>query len=232
MNILSNLDNNTLFSIATFVWAAYTYFHGEKTKKEVEKIKGEQGERLESFKIFTKQKHERVVAFYESLCTLLGGCDALVLKLFFDIHPDFNSMSLSEFQEYVKNSKILSADEIVLIRAFMHSRNKKVDTFNLEKELYKANYNKYVFAYNESNSKWIKLKLYISPEDEKIIGEFFSKVRTMYCMYLHPELKDKGIKIYEDSDTPIEIQYQKYCDELTEEMSVDIIPILRKYVRK
>lgn len=36
-------------------------------------MKGEQGKNLESYKIFTKQRHERIIAFYDSLCTLVGA---------------------------------------------------------------------------------------------------------------------------------------------------------------
>lgn len=231
MGIL-NLDGNTIFSIITFGWAAYTYFRGEKTSKELEKMKGEQGKSLESFKIYTKQKHERIIAFYESLCTLLGACADLSLKLILDKHPDFTSISLSDFQEYMKELKIVPQDEAVLIEKFWHCRYESMDTPNLEKALYRANYNKYISAYNESNSKWVKLKLYISPEDEKRIGEFFEKARTMFCKYLNPDLKDSGLQIHEESDTPFELQCQDYFDKLTIELSSDIIPILRKNLRK
>lgn len=238
MDILSNMNGSTIFSVlAAFVscvWTGYTYYHGEKTSKELEKLKGEQGKSLESFKIFTKQRHERIVTFYEFLCTLLGACADLSLQLIIDRHPDFTSISLSDFQEYMKNLKLLPPDEAVLIQEFRYCRyeSKDKDTSKLEKALYMANYNKYVHVYMESNSKWIKLKLYISPEDEKIIGEFFEKVQIMYRKYLHPDLKDKELKIYEKSDTPFELQCQKYCDELTVELSSTIIPILRKNLRE
>ena len=232
VDILSNIDGSTIFSMITFGWAAYTYFRGEKTSKELEKMKGEQGKSLESFKIYTKQKHERIIAFYESLCTLLGACADLSLKLILDKHPDFTSISLSDFQEYMKELKIVPQDEVVLIEKFWHCRYENKDITKLEKALYIANYNKYLLVYMESNSKWINLKLYISPEDEKTIGEFFEKVRTMFHKYLNPALKDKGLKIHEESDTPFELQCQDYCDELTAELSSDIIPILRKNLRK
>ena len=236
MGILSNMDASTIFSIlATFVscaWTGYTYYHGEKTSKELEKMKGEQGKSLESFKIFTKQRHERIIAFYDSLCTLMGACTDLSVKLIGDRYPDFTSISLSGFQDYMKGLKILPQDEAVLVKEFRHCRYESKDISKLEKVLYIANYNKYVRVYMESNSKWIKLKLYISPEDEKIIGAFFEKVQTMYRKYLHPDLKDKGLKIYGESDTPFELQYQQYCDELTAELSSAIIPILRKNFRE
>lgn len=232
MDILSNIDGSTIFSMITFGWAAYTYFRGEKTSKELEKMKGEQGKSLESFKIYTKQKHERIIAFYESLCTLLGACADLSLKLIIARYPDFSTLSVDDFQKYVKNLKILPQDEVVLIKEFRHCRYESMDTPNLEKALYRANYNKYISAYNESNSKWVKLKLYISPEDEKRIGEFFEKARTMFCKYLNPDLKDSGLQIHEESDTPFELQCQDYFDKLTIELSSDIIPILRKNLRK
>lgn len=98
--------------------------------------------------------------------------------------------------------------------------------------MYRANYNKYISAYNESNSKWVKLKLYISPEDEKRIGEFFEKARTMFLKYLNPDLKDRGLQIPEEPDTHFELQCQDYFDKLTIELSSDIIPILRKNLRQ
>lgn len=236
MGILSNMDASTIFSILATIfscaWTGYTYYHGEKTSKELEKLKGEQGKSLESFKIFTKQRHERIIAFYDSLCTLMGACADLSLKLIADRHPDFTSISLSGFQDYMKELKILPQDEATLFKEFRHCRYVSKDISKLEKALYIANYNKYVRVYMESNSKWIKLKLYISPDDEKIVGAFFEKVQTMYRKYLHPDLKDKGLKIYEESDTPFELQYQQYCNELTAELSSVIIPILRKNLRK
>lgn len=231
MGIL-NWDGNTIFSMITFGWAAYTYFRGEKTNKELEKMKGEQGKSLESFKIFTKQRHERIIDFYDSLCTLMGACTDLSLLLIFNRHPDFTSISLSGFQDCMKELKILPQDEAVLVKEFRHCRYESKDISKLEKALYIANYNKYVRVYMESNSKWIKLKLYISPEDEKIIGAFFAKLQTMYRKYLHPDLKDKGLKIYGKSDAPFELQYQQYCDELTAELSSSIIPLLRKDLRE
>lgn len=231
MGIL-NLDGNTIFSIITFGWAAYTYFRGEKTNRELQKMKGEQGKSLESYKIFTKQRHERIIAFYDSLCTLVGACGDLSLKLIIDRYPDFSTLSVDDFQKYVKNLKILPQDEVVLIIEFRHYRYESGATLNLEKAFYRASYNKYISAYNESNSKWVKLKLYISPEDEKRIGEFFEKVRTMFRKYLNPALMDRGLKIRNKSDTPFELQCQNYCDELTTELSSDIIPILRKNLRK
>lgn len=231
MGIL-NLDGNTIFSIITFVWATYTYFRGEKTNRELQKMKGEQGKSLESYKIFAKQRHERIIAFYDSLCTLVGACGDLSLKLIIDRYPDFSTLSVDDFQKYVKNLKILPQDEVVLITEFRHYRYESGATLNLEKAFYRASYDKYISAYNESNSKWVKLKLYISPEDEKRIGEFFEKVRTMFRKYLNPALKDRGLQIHEESDTPFELQCQDYCDELTTELSSDIIPILRKNLRK
>lgn len=231
MGILS-LDGNTIFSIITFGWAAYTYFRGEKTNKDLQKMKGEQGKNLESYKIFAKQRHERIIAFYDSLCTLVGACGDLSLKLIIDRYPDFSTLSVDDFQKYVKNLKILPQDEVVLITEFRHYRYESGATLNLEKAFYSASYNKYISAYNESNSKWVKLKLYISPEDEKRIGEFFEKVRAMFRKYLNPALMDRGPQIHEESDTPFELQCQDYCDELTTELSSDIIPILRKNLRK
>lgn len=195
-------------------------------------MKGEQGKSLESYKIFTKQRHERIIAFYDSLCTLVGACGDLSLKLIIDRYPDFSTLSVDDFQKYVKNLKILPQDEAVLIKEFRHYRYESGATLNLEKAFYRASYNKYISAYNESNSKWVKLKLYISPEDEKRIGEFFKKVRTMFRKYLNPALMDRGLKIRNKSDTPFELQCQDYCDELTTELSSDIIPILRKNLRK
>lgn len=227
-----NLDGNTIFSIITFVWAAYTYFRGEKTNRELQKMKGEQGKSLESYKIFTKQRHERIIAFYDSLCTLVGACGDLSLKLIIDRYPDFSTLSVDDFQKYVKDLKILPQDEAVLIKEFRHYRYERGATLNLEKAFYRASYNKYISAYNESNSKWVKLKLYISPEDEKRIGEFFEKVRAMFRKYLNPALMDRGLKIHNKADTPFELQCQDYCDELTTELSSDIIPILRKNLRK
>lgn len=236
MDILSNLNGSTIFSIlatiGSCIWTGYTYHHGEKTNRELQKMKGEQGKSLESYKIFTKQRHERIIAFYDSLCVLLGACEDLSLKLIIARYPDFSTLSVDDFQKYVKNLKILPQDEVVLIKEFRHCRYESMDTPNLEKALYRANYNKYISAYNESNSKWVKLKLYISPEDEKRIGEFFEKVRTMFRKYLNPDLKDRGLQIHEESDTPFELQCQDYCDELTIELSSDIIPILRKNLRK
>lgn len=235
VNLLSNLDHSTIYAIVTigsYIWTGYTYHHGENTKKELQKMKGEQGKSLESFKIFTNQRHERIIAFYDSLCTLMGACADLSLKLIADRHPDFTSISLSGFQDYMKELKILPQDEAVLVKEFRHCRYESKDISTLEKALYIANYNKYVRVYMESNSKWLKLKLYISPEDEKIIGVFFEKLQTMYRKYLHPDLKDKGLKIYGESDTPFELQYQQYCDELTAELSLAIIPILRKNLRE
>lgn len=231
MGILS-LDGNTIFSIITFGWAAYTYFRGEKTNKDLQKMKGEQGKNLESYKIFAKQRHERIIAFYDSLCTLVGACGDLSLKLIIDRYPDFSTLSVDDFQKYVKNLKILPQDEVVLIKEFGHYRYESMDMPNLEKALYRASYNKYISAYNESNSKWVKLKLYISPEDEKRIEKFFEKVRAMFRKYLNPDLKDGGLQIHAESDTPFELQCQDYCDELTTELSSDIIPILRKNLRK
>lgn len=187
---------------------------------------------MESYKIFTKQRHERIIAFYDSLCTLVGACGDLSLKLIIDRYPDFSTLSVDDFQKYVKNLKILPQDEAVLIKEFRHYRYESGATLNLEKAFYRASYNKYISAYNESNSKWVKLKLYISPEDEKRIGEFFKKVRTMFRKYLNPALMDRGLKIRNKSDTPFELQCQDYCDELTTELSSDIIPILRKNLRK
>lgn len=235
VNLLSNLDHSTIYAIVTigsYIWTGYTYHHGENTKKELQKMKGEQGKSLESFKIFTNQRHERIIAFYDSLCTLMGACADLSLKLIADRHPDFTSISLSGFQDYMKELKILPQDEAVLVKEFRHCRYESKDISILEKALYIANYNKYVRVYMESNSKWLKLKLYISPEDEKIIGVFFEKLQTMYRKYLHPDLKDKGLKIYGEADTPFELQYQQYCDELTAELSLAIIPILRKNLRE
>lgn len=143
-------------------------------------MKGEQGKSLESYKIFTKQRHERIIAFYDSLCVLLGACADLSLKLIIARYPDFSTLSVDDFQKYVKNLKILPQDEVVLIKEFRHCRYESMDTQNLEKALYRANYNKYISAYNESNSKWVKLKLYISPEDEKRIGEFFERYEQCF----------------------------------------------------
>lgn len=187
---------------------------------------------MESYKIFTKQRHERIIAFYDSLCTLVGACGDLSLKLIIDRYPDFSTLSVDDFQKYVKNLKILPQDEAVLIKEFRHYRYESMDMPNLEKALYRASYNKYISAYNESNSKWVKLKLYISPEDEKRIEKFFEKVRAMFRKYLNPDLKDGGLQIHAESDTPFELQCQDYCDELTTELSSDIIPILRKNLRK
>lgn len=236
MDILSNLNGSTIFSIlatiGSCIWTGYTYHHGEKTNRELQKMKGEQGKSLESYKIFTKQRHERIIAFYDSLCVLLGACADLSLKLIIARYPDFSTLSVDDFQKYVKNLKILPQDEVVLIKEFRHCRYESMDTPNLEKALYRANYNKYIAAYNESNSKWVKLKLYISPEDEKRIGEFFEKARTMFCKYLNPDLKDRGLQIPEEPDTPFELQCQDYFDKLTIELSSDIIPILRKNLRQ
>lgn len=229
MDILSNLNGSTIFSIlatiGSCIWTGYTYHHGEKTNRELQKMKGEQGKSLESYKIFTKQRHERIIAFYDSLCVLLGACADLSLKLIIARYPDFSTLSVDDFQKYVKNLKILPQDEVVLIKEFRHCRYESMDTPNLEKALYRANY-------NESNSKWVKLKLYISPEDEKRIGEFFEKARTMFCKYLNPDLKDRGLQIPEEPDTPFELQCQDYFDKLTIELSSDIIPILRKNLRQ
>lgn len=54
----------------------------------------------------------------------------------------------------------------------------------------------------------------------------------MFRKYLNPALKDRGLQIHEESYTPFELQCQDYCDELTTELSSDIIPILRKNLRK
>lgn len=72
-------------------------------------MKGEQGKSLESHKIFTKQRHERIIAFYDSLCTLVGACGDLSLKLIIDRYPDFSTLSVDDFQKYVKNLKITTA---------------------------------------------------------------------------------------------------------------------------
>ena len=236
MDVLSSLNGSTIFSIlatiGSCIWTGYTYHHGEKTNRELQKMKGEQGKSLESYKIFTKQRHERIIAFYDSLCVLLGACADLSLKLIIARYPDFSTLSVDDFQKYVKNLKILPQDEVVLIKEFRHCRYESMDTPNLEKALYRANYNKYISAYNENNSKWVNLKLYISPEDEKRIGEFFEKVRAMFRKYLNPALMDRGLKIHNKADTPFELQCQDYCDELTTELSSDIIPILRKNLRQ
>lgn len=56
MDVLSNLNGSTIFSIlatiGSCIWTGYTYHHGEKTNRELQKMKGEQGKSLESYKIF------------------------------------------------------------------------------------------------------------------------------------------------------------------------------------
>lgn len=114
MDVLSSLNGSTIFSIlatiGSCIWTGYTYHHGEKTNRELQKMKGEQGKSLESYKIFTKQRHERIIAFYDSLCVLLGACADLSLKLIIARYPDFSTLSVDDFQKYVKNLKILPQD--------------------------------------------------------------------------------------------------------------------------
>lgn len=235
MGILSNMDASTIFSIlATFVscaWTGYTYYHGEKTSKELEKMKGEQGKSLESFKIFTKQRHERIIAFYESLYTLLGACGDLSEKLNTLRHPDFMQISEDDFKEYLDSHKILKYDKNILIQNYRDFLTGKISITDLENELYMAFYNKYALASSTNASNWLKLRLYISTEDEEIINQYVDRLGILFHRYLRPSMK-KSELIHKECNEPYGKQCLKSCEELAKEMTSDIIPRLRKNLRE
>lgn len=84
--------------------------------------------------------------------------------------------------------------------------------------------------YSHNNTDFIRLKLYISADEDKVITDFYNKVSEFYRENLNLVYKDKEIKIDKESDKPALLQYTDYAEALNDEFSKVIVPLLRKMI--
>lgn len=249
--VLKLIETGTIIgyssSFIAIALSIYVYYDGKKSRKQniklaeelrgqiqadIEKIKGEQGKKLESFKIFTKQRNEHIIKFYNSMCELLGGCSDLAWTGIITLEPDYSKISLKAFSFYLDKQKIVDhADRELLTAEYDAVQEGKKRQSDLSFLLHQANYNKYRLFYYKSNTDFIRLKLYITADEDKVITEFYNKVSKFYRENLNPAFKNKEIKIDKESEKPALLQYTDYVETLNDEFSTVIVPLLRKMIQ-
>lgn len=120
-----------IFSFITIVLSIFLYYDGKKSRKQnikltqelrglvqadIEKIRGEQGKKLESFKVFTKQRNEYILSFYKFMCELLGGCNDLAWEGIITLEPNYSKISLKAFTFYLDKQIIIDYADRELLK--------------------------------------------------------------------------------------------------------------------
>lgn len=70
----------------------------------------------ESFKVFTKQRNEYILSFYNFMCELLGGGNNLAWEGIIILEPDYSKISLKAFTFYLNKQKIIDYADRELLK--------------------------------------------------------------------------------------------------------------------